>query len=181
MPFHSLVQVPYGACIVQIVLHVVHPPIHRLVQSHQDFTLIAGHRSQAVVHVERSQAFPSFLLLAQGSPVASRRLPDPMATSEAAVSNKPVTAAGDESSESDGETEPAKSFHRRLSTNKNIKSSVITPARSRLTGEWLSPATKPAGHGQPIHRQLIRDYGLADRSSTGTIACGISTRAASHN
>ena len=29
-----------------------------------------------------------------------------------------------ESSESDGETEPAKSFHRRISTNKEIKCSV---------------------------------------------------------
>jgi len=47
-----------------------------------------------------------------------------MATNEAAVSNKSCT--GDESSESDGETEPAKSFHRCFSTNKNIKSSVCT-------------------------------------------------------
>lgn len=31
---------------------------------------------------------------------------------------------GDDSSESDGETEPAKSFHRRLSTNREIKCSV---------------------------------------------------------
>ncbi|KAJ9585835.1 hypothetical protein L9F63_020537 [Diploptera punctata] len=31
---------------------------------------------------------------------------------------------GEESSESDGETEPAKSFHRRLSTNREIKCSV---------------------------------------------------------
>lgn len=31
---------------------------------------------------------------------------------------------GDESSESEGETEPAKSFHRRLSTNRDIKCSV---------------------------------------------------------
>lgn len=31
---------------------------------------------------------------------------------------------GEESSESDGETEPAKSFHRRLSTNREINSSV---------------------------------------------------------
>ena len=32
---------------------------------------------------------------------------------------------GEESSESDGETEPAKSFHRRLSTNREIKCSVM--------------------------------------------------------
>ena len=51
-----------------------------------------------------------------------------MAANEAAVSTKPVPAAGGEdSSESDGETEPAKSFHRRFSTNKNIKSSVTCP------------------------------------------------------
>lgn len=31
---------------------------------------------------------------------------------------------GEDSSESDGETEPAKSFHRRLSTNREIKCSV---------------------------------------------------------
>lgn len=31
---------------------------------------------------------------------------------------------GEESSESDGETEPAKSFHRRLSTNREINNSV---------------------------------------------------------
>lgn len=31
---------------------------------------------------------------------------------------------GEESSESDGETEPAKSFHRRLSTNREIKCAV---------------------------------------------------------
>lgn len=31
---------------------------------------------------------------------------------------------GEDSSESDGETEPAKSFHRRLSTNREINSSV---------------------------------------------------------
>lgn len=31
---------------------------------------------------------------------------------------------GEDSSESDGETEPAKSFHRRLSTNREIKRSV---------------------------------------------------------
>lgn len=30
----------------------------------------------------------------------------------------------DDSSESDGETEPARAFHRRISTNKEIKSSV---------------------------------------------------------
>lgn len=31
---------------------------------------------------------------------------------------------GEDSSESEGETEPAKSFHRRLSTNREIKCSV---------------------------------------------------------
>jgi hypothetical protein len=39
---------------------------------------------------------------------------------------------GEDSSESDGETEPAKSFHRRLSTNREIKcavSSVVVGAR----------------------------------------------------
>lgn len=35
-----------------------------------------------------------------------------------------LPVGGDESSESDGETEPAKSFHRRLSTNREINSSV---------------------------------------------------------
>lgn len=34
------------------------------------------------------------------------------------------SAGGEDSSESDGETEPAKSFHRRLSTNREIKRSV---------------------------------------------------------
>lgn len=34
------------------------------------------------------------------------------------------SAGGEDSSESDGETEPAKSFHRRLSTNREIKCSV---------------------------------------------------------
>ena len=51
-----------------------------------------------------------------------------MASNETTVSTKPVPtlSAGvdGDSSESDGETEPAKSFHRRFSTNKNIKSSV---------------------------------------------------------
>ena len=47
-----------------------------------------------------------------------------VATNEATVSAKISSGTGDESSESDGETEPAKSFHRRFSTNKNIKSSV---------------------------------------------------------
>lgn len=32
--------------------------------------------------------------------------------------------SGDESSESDNETEPAKTFHRKLSTRKDIKSAV---------------------------------------------------------
>lgn len=49
-----------------------------------------------------------------------------MAANETTISTKPVSAVGDDSSESDGETEPAKSFHRRFSTNKNIKSSVCT-------------------------------------------------------
>lgn len=35
-----------------------------------------------------------------------------------------LPVGGEESSESDGETEPAKSFHRRLSTNREINSSV---------------------------------------------------------
>lgn len=35
-----------------------------------------------------------------------------------------VSPVGEESSESEGETEPAKSFHRRLSTNHEIKCSV---------------------------------------------------------
>lgn len=47
-----------------------------------------------------------------------------MAGNEAVVSTKSAPSAGEDSSESDGETEPAKSFHRRFSTNKNIKSSV---------------------------------------------------------
>ena len=46
-----------------------------------------------------------------------------MATNDVVLANK--TSTGDDSSESDGETEPAKSFHRCFSTNKNIKSSVI--------------------------------------------------------
>jgi hypothetical protein len=50
-----------------------------------------------------------------------------MAANETTISTKPVSAVGDDSSESDGETEPAKSFHRRFSTNKNIKSSVNKP------------------------------------------------------
>lgn len=36
---------------------------------------------------------------------------------------------GEESSESDGETEPAKSFHRRLSTNREIKRTVSFACR----------------------------------------------------
>lgn len=52
-----------------------------------------------------------------------------MASNEGAVSTKPASSAAhaggaDDSSESEGETEPAKSFHRRFSTNKNIKSSA---------------------------------------------------------
>lgn len=35
-----------------------------------------------------------------------------------------TSPGGEDSSESDGETEPAKSFHRRLSTNRDINSSV---------------------------------------------------------
>lgn len=36
---------------------------------------------------------------------------------------------GEDSSESDGETEPAKSFHRRLSTNREIKCAVSFACR----------------------------------------------------
>lgn len=64
-----------------------------------------------------------------------------MAGNEAVVSTKSAPSAGEDSSESDGETEPAKSFHRRFSTNKNIKSSVcniilyslLNPPHSLLT------------------------------------------------
>lgn len=44
--------------------------------------------------------------------------------------NSPV--GGEESSESDGETEPAKSFHRRLSTNREINNSVWEKNSSSL-------------------------------------------------
>ena len=48
-----------------------------------------------------------------------------MASNSKRVKGATTTSeACDESSESDGETEPAKSFHRRLSTNKEIKCSV---------------------------------------------------------
>ncbi|XP_049947196.1 diacylglycerol kinase eta-like [Schistocerca serialis cubense] len=43
---------------------------------------------------------------------------------------------GEESSESDGETEPAKSFHRRLSTNKEIKSSAATKEGFLMKQTW---------------------------------------------
>ena len=36
----------------------------------------------------------------------------------------PGPSPADESSDSDGETEPARSFHRKISTNKDIKCSV---------------------------------------------------------
>lgn len=48
-----------------------------------------------------------------------------MASGGKSVKNLGSTSpVGDDSSESEGETEPAKSFHRRLSTNHEIKCSV---------------------------------------------------------
>ncbi len=44
-----------------------------------------------------------------------------------------TATGGDEDSESECETEPAKSFHRRISTNKEIKTSVsLIPIEIRL-------------------------------------------------
>ncbi|XP_068086403.1 diacylglycerol kinase eta [Anabrus simplex] len=43
---------------------------------------------------------------------------------------------GEESSESDGETEPAKSFHRRLSTNRDIKGSASTKEGFLMKQTW---------------------------------------------
>ena len=45
-------------------------------------------------------------------------------TSESKGNVSTTEPAEGDSSESDGETEPAKSFHRRISTNKEIKCSV---------------------------------------------------------
>lgn len=44
--------------------------------------------------------------------------------SESAKNMGGPSPTGEDSSESDGETEPAKSFHRRLSTSREINSSV---------------------------------------------------------
>lgn len=58
--------------------------------------------------------------------------PSKMATSRqqtSATAKKVVDYTGqDESSDSDGETEPARIFHRRISTNKDIKTSVSSEA-----------------------------------------------------
>ncbi|XP_049822448.1 diacylglycerol kinase eta-like [Aethina tumida] len=45
-------------------------------------------------------------------------------------------AGGDDSSESDGETEPARSFHRRLSTNRDIKCSASIKEGYLLKQTW---------------------------------------------
>lgn len=47
-----------------------------------------------------------------------------MACGSKSAKNLGQSSPGEDSSESDGETEPAKSFHRRLSTNREIKRSV---------------------------------------------------------
>lgn len=44
-----------------------------------------------------------------------------------------VTLVGEDSSESEAETEPARSFHRRLSTNREIKCSVGSHESKRKT------------------------------------------------
>jgi hypothetical protein len=70
-----------------------------------------------------------------------------MAANETTISTKPVSAVGDDSSESDGETEPAKSFHRRFSTNKNIKSSVNMPILiSQMSHLFLSVLSTITGN-----------------------------------
>lgn len=57
-----------------------------------------------------------------------------------------------DSSESDGETEPAESFHRRISTNKEIKSSVSIAA----AGVCRPPRVVPrrAGFGGPTSHNI---------------------------
>lgn len=52
-----------------------------------------------------------------------------------------------DSSESDGETEPAESFHRRISTNKEIKCSVSIAAAGRLGGGAARVVPRRAGRG----------------------------------
>lgn len=44
----------------------------------------------------------------------------------------PSATGCEESSDSDGETEPAKSFHRRLSTNREINNSVCVCVRNSI-------------------------------------------------
>ena len=45
-------------------------------------------------------------------------------STEDSVENMPETSTQDDSSESEAETEPAKAFHRRISTNREIKTTV---------------------------------------------------------
>ncbi|CAH0557041.1 unnamed protein product [Brassicogethes aeneus] len=60
-----------------------------------------------------------------------------MASGEKSVKNLGGNSpGGEESSESDGETEPAKSFHRRLSTNRDIKCSASTKEGYLLKQTW---------------------------------------------
>lgn len=58
------------------------------------------------------------------------------AASEAAESSSAVsggiTPLHEDSSDSDGDLEPAKSFHRRISTNRNIKTTVSTFSKFTL-------------------------------------------------
>ena len=67
-----------------------------------------------------------------------------------------------DSSESDGETEPAESFHRRISTNKEIKCSVSN-GRGVLIGEGVARACVLPAKGRIMNtfttKRIAKAYG----------------------
>ena len=61
---------------------------------------------------------------AEGADSAPAPAPAPEEGPEGRLAATTAPSPGEDSSDSDGETEPARSFHRKISTNKDIKCSV---------------------------------------------------------
>ena len=76
---------------------------------------------------------------------------------------------GEESSESDGETEPAKSFHRSLSTNREIKCAVSSVCRIYI--EYVCDTFYKVTMGQWSYQKSIK-Y-LISREFKGYICVSI--------
>lgn len=77
----------------------------------------------------------------------------------------------EESSESDGETEPAKSFRRRLSTNREIKCSVRSVRKRQLFGRISTTTVVPAC--ARVRRRQVAFVLVRRSSRRGAVAFGV--------